>query len=50
MFLIIHIYNANKIVSVSVIIVIEAPKKKKKKIKLFRNSSIEIKVGTSQID
>ena len=49
MFLIIHIYNDNKIVSVSVIIVIEAPKKKKK-IKLFRNSSIEIKVGTSQID
>ena len=28
MFLIIHIYNDNKIVSVSVIIVIEAPKKK----------------------
>ena len=48
MFLIIHIYNDNKIVSVSVIIVIEAPQKKK--IKLFRNSSIEIKVGTSQID
>ena len=42
LFLIIHIYSNNKIVSV--IIVIKTPAPNKKEIKLFRNSSIEIKL------
>ena len=42
LFLIIHIYSNNKIVSV--IIVIKTPAPNKKEIKFFRNSSIEIKL------
>ena len=41
MFLIIHIYNDNKIVSVSVIIVIEAPKKKKKKLNCSETAALK---------
>ena len=47
MFLIIQIYNDNKMVSV--IIIIETLPTSSEKIKLFRNSSLEIKVETVTI-